>query len=109
MGGGCDLRRGRGADGSPGVPGRGAARAGFHQRLLAYLAAPRGALLYSRLSREEFGGYSWVRWLTQDPKGEGDNSMPGNQRPRQCVWAAHWGTRAIWLKLDCLNPNLQKG
>ena len=22
--------------------------------------APRGALLYSRLSREEFGGYSWV-------------------------------------------------
>ena len=78
-------------------------------RLLAYLAAPRGALLYSRLSREEFGGYSWVRWLTQDPKGEGDNSMPGNQWPRQCVWAAHWGTRAIWLKLDCLNPNLQKG
>ena len=30
------------------------------QRLLADLAAPRGALLYSRLSREEFGGYSWV-------------------------------------------------
>src|SRR5215469_16547989 len=28
--------------------------------LLAYLAAPRGALLYSRFSREEFGGYSWV-------------------------------------------------
>jgi len=24
------------------------------------LAAPRGALLYSRFSREEFGGYSWV-------------------------------------------------
>jgi hypothetical protein len=77
--------------------------------LLADLAAPRGALLYSRLSRGEFGGYSRVRWLTQDPKGEGDNSMPGNQWPRQCVWAAHWGTRAIWLKLDCLNPNLQKG
>ena len=83
--------------------------AGKHLGLLADMAAPRGALLYSRLSREEFGGYSWVRWLTQDPKGEGDNSMPGNQWPRQCVWAAHWGTRAIWLKLDCLNPNLQKG
>jgi hypothetical protein len=27
---------------------------------LAGLAAPRGALLYSRFSREEFGGYSWV-------------------------------------------------
>ena len=24
------------------------------------LAAPRGALFYSRFSREEFGGYSWV-------------------------------------------------
>ena len=24
------------------------------------MAAPRGAPLYSRLSREEFGGYSWV-------------------------------------------------
>src|ERR1035441_1705050 len=28
--------------------------------VLADLAAPRGALLYSRLSRGEFGGYSWV-------------------------------------------------
>ena len=28
------------------------------------MAAPRGALLYSRFSREGFGGYSWVRWLT---------------------------------------------
>ena len=34
--------------------------AGKHLGLLADLAAPRGALLYSRLSREEFGGYSWV-------------------------------------------------
>ena len=24
------------------------------------MTAPRGALLYSRLSREGFGGYSWV-------------------------------------------------
>ena len=24
------------------------------------MTAPRGALLYSRFSREEFGGYSWV-------------------------------------------------
>src|SRR5208282_2907923 len=107
--GGSHLRAGDRADGPPARRGHPAARTGIHVRLLAHLAAPRGALLYSRLSREEFGGYSWVRWLTQDPKGEGDNSMPGNQRPRQCVWAAHWGTRAIWLKLDCLNPNLQKG
>jgi hypothetical protein len=24
------------------------------------VTAPRGALLYSRFSREEFGGYSWI-------------------------------------------------
>ena len=24
------------------------------------MTAPRGALVYSRFSREEFGGYSWV-------------------------------------------------
>jgi hypothetical protein len=24
------------------------------------MTAPRGALAYSRFSREEFGGYSWV-------------------------------------------------
>jgi hypothetical protein len=44
-----------------------------------------------------------------DLKGEGDRSMPGNQRPCRCVRAGRWGTRAIWLKLDCLNPNLQPG
>jgi len=31
-----------------------------HGARVSDLAAPRGALLYSRLSREEFGGYSWV-------------------------------------------------
>ena len=43
-------------------------------------------------------------------KGEGDNSMPGNRRPCQCVWGRRAGqTRVIWLKLNCLNSNLQKG
>jgi hypothetical protein len=37
----------------------------MHDRVAAIdvhkdMAAPRGALLYSRFSREEFGGYSWV-------------------------------------------------
>jgi hypothetical protein len=44
-----------------------------------------------------------------DLKGEGDNSMPGKQRP--CVngvGAGCCGTRAIWLKLNCLNPDLQQ-
>jgi len=28
--------------------------------MLREMTAPRGALLYSRFSREEFGGYSWL-------------------------------------------------
>ena len=37
----------------------------MHDRVAAIdvpkdMAAPRGALLYSRFSREGFGGYSWV-------------------------------------------------
>jgi hypothetical protein len=43
-----------------------------------------------------------------EPKGKGDNSMPGKQRPFPCVGTGRCGTRAIWLKLYCLNPNLQK-
>jgi hypothetical protein len=42
-----------------------------------------------------------------EPKGKGDNSMPGKQRPCPCAGAECCGTRAIWLKLYCLNPNLQ--
>jgi hypothetical protein len=43
-----------------------------------------------------------------DLKGEGDNSMPGKQRPCPCTGAGRGETRAIWLKLYCLNPNLQQ-
>lgn len=42
-----------------------------------------------------------------DPKGEGDNSVPGKQRPIPGVGMARCGTGAIWRKLDCLNPNPQ--
>jgi len=38
----------------------------------------------------------------------GDNSMPGKQWPCPCAGAGYCGTRAIWLKLYCLNPNLQQ-
>jgi hypothetical protein len=43
-----------------------------------------------------------------DLKGEGDNSMPGKQWPCPCVGTGCCGTRVIWLKLNCLNPNLQQ-
>ena len=40
-------------------------------------AAPRGALPYSRFSREELGGTFLDLMPYLDPKGEGDQSMPG--------------------------------
>jgi hypothetical protein len=42
-----------------------------------------------------------------EPKGEGDRSMPENQRSCSDAEAMRWGARVIWRKLDCLNPNLQ--
>ena len=43
-----------------------------------------------------------------DPKGERDNRMPVNRRSSQVSGLTRRGTRVIWRKLDCLNPNLQK-
>ena len=42
--------------------------------------APRGALLYPQRSWEELGGRFLGLMADLDPKGEGDNSMPGKQR-----------------------------
>jgi hypothetical protein len=42
-------------------------------------AAPRGALSYPRCSREKLGGRFLGLMAYLDPKGEGDNSMPGKQ------------------------------
>ncbi len=42
-------------------------------------AAPRGALPYPRLSREEFGGVFLDLMPYLDPKGEGNSSMAANQ------------------------------
>ena len=39
------------------------------------MAAPRGALSYSRFSREEFGGRFLGPMAYLDLKGEGDHSM----------------------------------
>ena len=50
---------------------------------------------------------SWVQWLTRIRKVNGTIACqkaavsPG-------VRATRRGTRVIWRKLDCLNPNLQK-
>ena len=39
------------------------------------MAAPRGALLYPRFSREEFGGIFLGLMAYLEPKSEGNNSM----------------------------------
>src|SRR4051794_35708429 len=44
-------------------------------------SAPRGALLYPRLSWEGFEGISLGLMADLEPKGEGDKSMPENQWP----------------------------
>ena len=56
----------------------------------------------------EIGGISLGLMAYLDPKGEGNNSMPGNRRPCPGAGAARRGARVIWRKLDCLNPNLQE-
>ena len=42
-----------------------------------------------------------------DPEGERDNSMPVKRWAAQASGLRYRGTRVIWRKLDCLNPNLQ--
>jgi hypothetical protein len=55
--------------------------------LIAYdHSAPRGALSYSRFSWEELGGRFLGLMAYLEPKGEGDNSMPGKQRPCPGAW-----------------------
>src|SRR5262245_8282087 len=53
-------------------------------------------------------GGSWVEWLTQIRKAKGDKSMPANPAAGSSGQGRRaGGTRVIWRKLDCLNPNLQ--
>ncbi len=54
-------------------------------RNLQKLTAPRGALSYPRFSREELEGRFLGLMAYLDPKGEGNDSMPGKQRPRSGV------------------------
>jgi hypothetical protein len=52
-------------------------------------AAPRGALLYPRCSREELGGRFLGLMADLDLKGEGDQSMPGKRW--SCPGVQAWG------------------
>jgi len=64
--------------------------------------------MYPRLSREELGGRFLGPLAYLDPKGDGDQSMPEGGGRAQALQAARRGTRVIWRRLDCLNPNPRK-
>jgi hypothetical protein len=54
-------------------------------------SAPRGALLYSRLSREELGGLFLDLLPYLESKDKGDSSLAGNQRSCPGVWGGVLG------------------
>ena len=50
----------------------------------------------------------WVRWLTWIRKVKGTRACQQTGGWAQVPGTARRGTRAVWRKLDCLNPNLQR-
>ncbi|WP_328457143.1 ISAs1 family transposase [Streptomyces sp. NBC_00386] len=50
----------------------------------------------------------WVRWLTWIRKVKGTRACQETGDRAQVPGAVRRGTRAVWRKLDCLNPNLQR-
>ena len=50
---------------------------------------------------------SWVQWLTQIRKVKGTTACQQSDGHAQVSRVTRRGTRVIWRKLDCLNPNLQ--
>jgi hypothetical protein len=80
-----------------------ATQAADHKRVrnLQKLSAPRGALSYARFSRDELEGRFLGLMAYLDPKGEGDNSMPGKQRSCPGVWG-----EALWDPRDMAKAGL---
>src|SRR2546428_5819862 len=58
------------------------------------------------VGRNSEGGF-WVRWLTRIRKVMGTVACQKSSGRVQAYEARRCGTRVIWLKLYCLNPNLQ--
>ena len=50
----------------------------------------------------------WVRWLTWIRKVKGTRACQETDDRAQVPGTGCRGTRAVWRKLDCLNPNLQR-
>jgi hypothetical protein len=50
----------------------------------------------------------WVRWLTWIRKVKGTRACQETDDRAQVPGTGCRGTRAVWRRLDCLNPNLQR-
>ena len=50
----------------------------------------------------------WVRWLTWSRKAKGTRACQETGGRAQVPGTVRRGTRAVWRRLDCLNPNLQR-
>ena len=51
---------------------------------------------------------SWVNWLTWTRKREGTRACQENSGRPEASRTARCMTRAIWPKLDCFKPNVQR-
>ena len=81
-----------------------------HATYIVAASAPRGALLYPLRSGERMEVNESLGLMAYpDPKGKWGQEHARKPAVRaQAYGAGCWGTRVIWRKLDCLNPNLQK-
>jgi hypothetical protein len=64
--------------------------------------------LYPRLSREGLEGRFLGLMADLDGNRKGTIACQESNGRAQAYGTARCGTRVIWLKLDCLNPNLQQ-
>jgi hypothetical protein len=74
-----------------------------------WVSAPRGALSYPSRSEEELRGTFVGPMAYLEPKGEGDSSMPENQRPCPGVWGGALGGPRDMAKAGLPAPQFPEG
>jgi hypothetical protein len=84
-------------------------RQGRIDRGKARVSAPRGALSYPSRSEEELRGRFLGLMAYLESKGEGDNSMPGNQWPCPGVWGGALGGPRDMAKAGLPTPQSPEG
>jgi hypothetical protein len=86
-----------------------ALRHGHIDRGKARVSAPRGALSYPSRSEEELRGTFLGLMAYLEPKGKGDNSMPGNRWPCPGVWDGALGGPRDMAKAGLPTPQSPEG